>query len=326
MNKPVSSTDTLRHVRFAGRPAAAAARHVKPATPPLSPALPVAESSSEPPGAFISWVFERAGLAAERYRGEPLRRRFSACLRALHAHSEAHARRILEERPDLLPAAVSALLIGTTEFFRDAPVYETLRTEALPKMARRGRPLRVWSAACSSGAELYSLAILLAEAGLLEGSFLLGSDCRHDAIDEATAALYNSHDLGKVAAPVRRKYFEEAGGAWRPVEPLRRRAHWKVADLGRRIEQGPWDVILWRNMGIYLKADAAGSVWQGLISVLAPEGVLVAGRAERPPAELPLIYVGRCVYRACPCHGGRSSGPRSRPANRRSLMVLEDSK
>ena len=324
MNKLVSRTDTLRHVRFAGRPTAAAARHVKRANLPLPPALPAA-SASERPGAFISWVFERAGLAVESYRGEPLRRRLSACLRALHAHTEAQARRILEERPALLPAAVSALLIGTTEFFRDAPVYETLRTEALPKLPRRSRPLRVWSAACSSGAELYSLAILLAEAGLLEGSFLLGSDCRHDAIEEATAALYHSNDLGKVAAPVRCKYFEEAGGAWRPVEPLRRCAHWKVADLGRRIEQGPWDVILWRNMGIYLKADAAESVWQGLISVLAPGGVLVAGRAERPPAELPLIYVGRCIYRAYPNHGGRSSGPRSQPAGRRNPMVLENS-
>jgi len=171
VNKLVSRTDTLRHVRFAGRPTAAAARHVKRANLPLPPALPAA-SASERPGAFISWVFERAGLAVESYRGEPLRRRLSACLRALHAHTEAQARRILEERPALLPAAVSALLIGTTEFFRDAPVYETLRTEALPKLPRRSRPLRVWSAACSSGAELYSLAILLAEAGLLEGSFL----------------------------------------------------------------------------------------------------------------------------------------------------------
>lgn len=321
MNKPVSSTDTLRHVKFAGRPAAAAARHVTGPNPPLPPVLPFAASSSELPGAFASWVFQRAGLSVESYRGEPLRRRLAACLRALHAHTEAQARRILEARPDLLPAAVSALLIGTTEFFRDAPVYETLRAEALPKLARRRRPLRVWSAACSSGAELYSLAILLAEAGLLEDSFLLGSDCRQDAIEEAAAALYNSNDMGKIAAPVRRKYFEEAGGAWRPVEPLRRRAHWKVADLGRCIEQGPWDMILWRNMGIYLKADAAASVWQRLVSVLATGGVLVAGRAERPPAELPLTYVGRCIYRAC----SRGSGPRARPAGRRSLMVLENS-
>ncbi len=325
MNELVSGTDALCHVRFAGRPAVTGLRRARRAGPNLPAALSVAANPSEPPGQFISWVFERTGLAVEGYRGEPLARRLPACLRALHAHTEAQARQILEERPELLPAAVSALLIGATEFFRDAPVFETLRTDVLPNLARGNRPLRVWSAGCSGGAELCSVAILLAEAGLLEGSFLLGSDCRHDAIDEATAAQFNSAELGKIAAPVRRKYFEEAGSLWRPIEALRRHIHWKVADLSRRIEPGPWDMILWRNMAIYLKTEAAASVWQGLISVLSPGGALVAGRAERPPAELPLICVGRCIYFACPRDGGRICGPRSRPNRRRISMAGENS-
>ena len=82
----------------------------------------------------------------------------------------------------------------------------------------------------------------------------------------------------------------------RPVESLRRHAHWKVADLCRNIEEGPWDIILWRNMAIYLAPDAAAAIWRGLAAALAPGGVLVVGKAERPPIELELAGVGRYIY------------------------------
>ncbi len=108
-----------------------------------------------------------------------------ACGRCKSARSE-EGRALLENRPDLLPAAVGSLLIGVTEFFRDPAVFEAVRARVVPELAARGRgPLRIWSAGCSSGEELYSLAILLAEAGLLAGSFLLGTDCRIEAVRQA---------------------------------------------------------------------------------------------------------------------------------------------
>lgn len=299
MDRSASRVDALRHVRFAGRPKVTASRCTD-RTKPLSSAARYGQAHRfEGPNQFILWVLERAGLVSDSYRGEPLQRRLSACLRALHTETETQARQLLEQRPDLLPTAIGALLIGVTEFFRDPPVFETLQTEFLPELTSLPRPLRVWSAGCSNGAELYSLAILLARAGLLEGSFLLGSDCRRDAVDHAQAALYNSSDLRNINKSDRRRYFEEAGSFWQPIKLLRRHVHWKVADLTQGIEDGPWDIILWRNMAIYLKTEAAASVWQGLASAMAPDGMLMVGRAEQPPAALPLINVKRCIYRYC---------------------------
>jgi chemotaxis protein methyltransferase CheR len=299
MDESASGADARRHVRFVGRPTTTALVFPERVHLSLPMANSVDASTTERSSPFITWIFERAGLAVESYRGASLGHRLSACLRALHASTEAQARQILEERPELLSAAVSTLLIGVTDFFRDARVFEALRTEVLPELGARGRPLRIWSAACSSGAELYSLAILLAQEGRLERSFLLGSDCRRDAMEQAHSALYNSNELRRVEPSDRQRYFDRVGTFWRPIEPLRRQVHWKVSDLGRRLEEGPWDMILWRNMAIYLKAEAAASLWRGLTSVLAPRGVLVVGQAERPPVDLPLTCVARCIYRAC---------------------------
>lgn len=325
MGEFVSRTDALRHVRFAGRPTAAVPQPPRRAKSPSSLVRSASSRSSEQPGQFASWILQLAGLAVEGYRGEPLARRLTACLRALHVNTEEQARHILEQKPELLPTAINAMLIGVTGFFRDSPVFEILRTEVLPKLAALHRPLRVWSAGCSSGEELYSVAILLARMGLLEDSFLLGTDCRHGAIEQAKQALYSSHDLRNIEPSPRQQYFEQADKLWRPIGPLRRQVHWKVSDLGRCVEKGPWDLILWRNMAIYLRPPTATAIWQGLASVLAPEGVLVVGKAEQPPVELPLICVRRCVYRAYSSSGGPPPGPQQKPSKQRGRRAPETS-
>ena len=249
---------------------------------------------------FIAWVLGRAGLDAAAYRAPPLDRRLPACLRALKVSSTHAARGLLERKPRLIAKVISSLLIGVTEFFREPGVFDFLQTQVLPALAGNNRRLRIWSAACSTGAELYSMAILLSEAGLLEQSCLLGSDCRGDAIEHAKLGLYDAAMLKLVTGATRDKYFEPAGQEWRPVEALRRQVHWKVADLLAGVEDGPWDIILWRNTAIYLKPCPAGTVWRRLVSVLAPQGVLIAGKADRPPPDAGLTHVARCIYRRSP--------------------------
>lgn len=241
------------------------------------------------------WVLERAGLDARSYRPEPLLRRVPACLRALKVTDEAAAKRRIEEQPELLRLAVSELLIGVTEFFRDPLVFEALRRHILPALCRQRRP-RVWSASCSNGAELYSLAILLAEAGRLDHSVLLGTDCRADAIAEAHEAIYPAEAARLMDENLRSTYLSDCGGLYRVESSIRRGLKWKVSDLNTQVEKGPWDLILWRNTSIYMTLEAARHVWQQLASVLAPGGVVVAGTAERPPADLGLVSVGRCLF------------------------------
>ena len=176
----------------------------------------------------------RAGLDASAYRPQSLDRRVPACLRVLRVRSPRAARTLLERRPGLIAAAVSALLIGATEFFREAEVFDVLRARVLPQLAAQDRRLRIWSAGCSTGAELYSVAILLSEAGLLERSCLLGTDCRGDAIQAAEVGLFDAAMLDRLPA-TRDKYFAPMERKWRVIEALRRQICWKVAERpGRR--------------------------------------------------------------------------------------------
>lgn len=245
---------------------------------------------------FFAWLLDRAGLDPACYRLEPLLRRLPACLRALKASSREDARWALEARPELLETAIGMLLIGVTSFFRDPAVFDCLRTEALPELARRGGPLRIWSLACSSGAELYSVAILLAEAGLLERSFLLGTDCRADAIAQAQSGLFSGEALQGLDPALRERYFLKRGQSWRIALPRQGEIAWRTANLWDRLEPGPWDLILFRNAVIYMAPQSAQRLWADLAAALRPGGALVVGKAERPVSR-DLAFIKRCVYR-----------------------------
>ena len=317
-----------RHVVFTG---ARGARRVVNYAPAASPAAATMAEAEAPEGfdesglpaagggtnelapltveeeAFVRWLFERAGLDAADYRNETLRRRLPACLRAVRAASPVDARRRLQADASLLPVAVGAMVIGVTSFFRDPAVFEVLASDVLPSLARRAGS-RVWSVGCSTGEELYSVAILMAEAGLLEGSQLLGTDCRAAAVRAARAGVYDSAAVTKhVPVAWLERYFEpaepagprraRASGRWRVRADLRGATQWRAGDVTRVAEPGGWDLILCRNAVMYLRCDVAGRVWERLEQSLRPGGFLVLGRAERPAGAQRLSLVAPCVYR-----------------------------
>ena len=251
---------------------------------------------TEDAGSFLNTLFGIADLPVKSYRGRALARRLPACLRYLRADNPEHASLKIWENPELATAALNVVLLGVTEFFRDSAVFDHLGQHVLPTMLGETARPRIWSAACSEGHELYSVAMQLAAMDRLQGCELVGTDCRAEAIDQAASGLFECATLAQIA-PCWRNYFTETRSSAVIDPELRSCTTWKVADLLRETEPGPWHLILWRNMAIYLETSAADAVWQQLSDELAPGGFLVGGKADHPPKWLPLDRVGPCTYR-----------------------------
>lgn len=247
---------------------------------------------------FLQEVLARAGVDCTPYRAAPLMRRLPACLRALRARTLADARQRLEREPRLLRPAASALLIGVTEFFRDPPVFEYLNTTLLPALAAERSPLKAWSAGCADGAELYSLAMLLARRGMLAGSLLVGTDCREGAIQAASRGWFDTERLRPVPSNLRQTcFFEEQGGS-RVCGTIREAVQWQRADIltGDCAGASPFDLVLCRNLAIYFEPPAARRLWSRLADALRPGGVLVVGKAERPDRQSGWRRLAPCVF------------------------------
>jgi chemotaxis protein methyltransferase CheR len=242
---------------------------------------------------FYALLFRAAGLNAQHYRGRALARRLPACLRTLQARSPAEASARIAAEPWLARMAVSSVLLGVTEFFRDAPVFRYWEEIVLPSMCTMNPRPRIWSVACSEGQELYSVAMLLAGQRRLERCELLGTDCRADAIERAIHGVFPedrpvpSHPRWLPSMPGDRRYMSEE---------LRAAIAWKRADVLAGVEPGPWNLILCRNLAIYLEPVAAEHLWSSLADALAPGGHLVVGKADYPSRHLPLRRVASGTY------------------------------
>ncbi len=248
-------------------------------------------------GLFLHWLLSQASLDASDYRSESLLRRLPACLRMLHVSTVDEARGVLERTPALIPPAVDVMLIGVTSFFRDPTVFEQLRGQLLPQLGAHRGGVYVWCAGCSDGAEVYTIAMLLAELGLLEKSYLLGTDCRAEAIDRLRSGCYSDAAIAGVPAELRDRYFTPVGKQWQVCDALKRHVRARQANVLGHREAGLWDVILCRNTSIYLRAPAAHRLWVQLETSLRVGGVLVLGKAERPVAATSLQCYAPCIFR-----------------------------
>jgi chemotaxis methyl-accepting protein methylase len=222
-----------------------------------------------------------------------------ACLRVVRANSTAHARAILERHHALIGPAISAVLIGVTSFFRDSRVFADLDSIVLSKFADRASA-RIWSIGCSDGMEMYSVAMLLAERRVLHRVFLLGTDCRVTATRAAAAGRFDRQALGDVPANLLARYFcptRADADVYEMNAFIRAQVQWRTADVVSTAEPGPWDVILCRNMAMYMRADAVSELWNRLARALRPGGYLVLGKAERPHGQSCLVPVAPCIYR-----------------------------
>lgn len=272
---------------------------VSPIRPDLShptPALPP-ELSDQSDG-FLRWLFKRAGLDATTYNPQTLARRMPACLRYLKVATPDQARQVLESQPELLSPSLSMLLIGVSSFFRDRAVFDVLQSRVLPELAtHRTGALRVWSAACSDGQELYSLAMLAAETDMLRQCELVGTDCRPEATYRARLGTYDDASLRDLSPARRQRFFIRHADGWRVVEPLRNAVQWRTSDVLTCPEPGLWDLIFCRNMAMYLKPTAAGKLWHDIERFIRPGGYLITGKAERPLGASRLAPVAACIYR-----------------------------
>ena len=183
---------------------------------------------------------------------------------------------------------VEAMTTNETSFFRDQHPFEALRTEILPALrkARSGtRTLRIWSAACSTGQEAYSIAMLLREHFLdLVGwdTRITGTDLSVAMVNRAKEGLFNQIEVSRgLPAQLLVKYFERKGVCWQVKQNLR-----DMFDVQKMNLIDPWpalprfDVIFLRNVLIYFDVPTKQTILGRIRRVLAPDGYLFLGGAE----------------------------------------------
>ncbi|WP_298213893.1 protein-glutamate O-methyltransferase CheR [Acidocella sp.] len=185
---------------------------------------------------------------------------------------------------------VAALTTNVTRFFREPHHFEHMRAKLLPDLilhARAGGRVRLWSAACSSGPEPYSMALTIlrdmSDAPRHDVK-ILATDIDPNVLAAAAAGIYDEAALAPVPAALRQAWFEKLpnGAGWRAGKELRRLVSFRQLNLiGAWPMKGTFQAIFCRNVVIYFDASTQERVWSRFMPLLAPGGALYIGHSER---------------------------------------------
>lgn len=257
---------------------------------------------------LASIIRDDSGIVLTEAKRDLLMARLNRRLRELQLESYSaycsylDSSRGAEERRHLLTAVTT----NVTSFFRERHHFEALATQILPPLissARRGERIRLWSSACSSGEEAYSIAMTVLEVCPDAAQYdvlILATDIDPEMIRRASEGRFSEESLHPISTARQRKFFVASGNDYIVGPQLRRIM--RFADLNLL---GPWpfsgqfDVIFCRNVVIYFGVDMRLQLWQRLAGLTKPAGHLLLGHSERldGPATREFELVGVTQYR-----------------------------
>ena len=200
----------------------------------------------------------------------------------------------MRKDPTLERAIAEAMTINETSFFRDGRPFELLKGELLPKLIeskRMTRSLRFWSAACSTGQEAYSLAMMILEHFPMLASWNIrieGTDISAEVVERAQEGRYHRIEMNR-GLPARFvvRYFDHVGEDWTVKPEVKRMTNFRQANLcGPSLPfnraDDHFDVIFLRNVMLYFSQDTRKTLLANIHRVLSADGVLFLGSSEQP--------------------------------------------
>jgi chemotaxis protein methyltransferase CheR len=243
-----------------------------------------------------------------------LESRLSSRVRALSMESFEEYCALVFDSPqgaDELRRLVDAVTTNKTEFFREDAHFEHLTSQVLPEMMARDpalghtRPLRAWSAGCSSGEEPYTLSMVLTEFASRTGGMdfeITATDLSSRMLETALKAVYRGEIERLVPAHMRRKYLlrsrDRTKDVVRVAPAIRRRVRFGQLNLLNPFQiTGPFDLVFCRNVLIYFDRDTQIDVLGRVCDVMTDGGYLFVGHSETLHGmHLPLRYVAPTIY------------------------------
>lgn len=247
---------------------------------------------------LLAYVNEQRGIDFSLYRQAAIARKLELRLRATGAGSYTAYRNYLESDPLEMGHLIGALTIKVTGFFRDPLVFELLSSRVIPETMASFKFFRMWSLGCASGEEPYSVAIVVSD--LMNNGKektnvkIMGTDIDAAATEEAIRGEYPERDIAEIRQRCVDKFFSLIR------DPAQREIRYRISDkirsmvsfeqedivsaLARTVEEGRlYNIILCRNVLIYMNRSLREEVLRNIADILCAGGYLVTGESETLP-------------------------------------------
>ncbi|MBD2869659.1 CheR family methyltransferase [Paenibacillus arenilitoris] len=251
---------------------------------------------------FITRIKQKTDIDLSQYKEAQMKRRLTT-LRMKHGYSSFDEYwKAIEKNRSLMNEFLDRMTINVSEFYRNPSRFDVLQKRFLPEMMQTENRLKIWSAACSTGEEPYTLAMILSELGALQRATLLATDLDANVLQKAMEGSYLERSLRDVPPVCRQKYFKQADGAYRIADQLKQHVHFKQQNLLHDAFDSGFDVIVCRNVMIYFTEEAKHLLYHKFAKALKPGGLLFVGSTEQifSPSQYGFETADTFFYRRVP--------------------------
>ena len=231
---------------------------------------------------FKKSVYDLTKIDLSSYKEKQMKRRIDTLIaKNKIVGYDAYLKAIRADK-DLFEGFVNYLTINVSEFYRNPEQWEILDKEVFPNLINKyGKNLRIWSAACSTGDEPYSLVMALSRHLPLNNIKIIATDIDKQVIAKAEVGLYNEKSIANVPKDLKEKYFSKIGMSYQISDAVKNRVEFKQHNLLKDTYPSDCHLIVCRNVLIYFTEEAKQDIYKMFNQALISRGLLFIGSTEQ---------------------------------------------
>ncbi|HWL13086.1 MAG TPA: protein-glutamate O-methyltransferase CheR [Ureibacillus sp.] len=230
---------------------------------------------------FIAGIYKKTGINLALYKEAQMKRRLTSLYEKKGYRNFIEFLQALEKDRNLMNEFLDRMTINVSEFYRNGKRWEVLQNKIVPLLLQSNKRLKIWSAACSTGEEPYTISMVLSHHIPLSQVQVLATDLDENVIQKAKLGLYPDRSLAEVPRDVKAKYFTQEGAFYRVKEEVKRTVTYKKHNLLNDRYESNFDLIVCRNVMIYFTEEAKDQIYHSFSNALRPGGVLFVGSTEQ---------------------------------------------
>jgi len=241
---------------------------------------------------FKKEIYKISGIDLSSYKEKQMKRRLDSLISKNNFNGYAPYVEELKVNKKLYDEFINFMTINVSEFFRNPEQWVKLKNNILPMLLNNSKELRIWSAACSSGDEPYTLVMVLSEFLPLEKIKIIATDIDKDILEKAKKGEYYEKSVANVPAEYKKKYFTVEGNLYKVKDEIKRCVEFKQHNLLADPYPKNCDLIVCRNVLIYFTEEAKTEIYKKFNSSLKVGGILFVGSTEQ------IIFYNKFNFRA----------------------------
>lgn len=230
---------------------------------------------------FKEKIYRKIGINLSSYKERQMKRRIESLISRNNYNSYEEYFKALNTNLNLLEEFVNYLTINVSEFYRNPQQWDVLEKDILPGLLSRKSKLKIWSAACSTGEEPYSLAMLLTNFFPLHEIDILASDIDKGALVKANIGTYSAKSLTNLPVKFKNNYFTKVNDYYKISEDIKKRITFKHHNLLEDKYPNNCDLIICRNVMIYFTEETKSEMYHKFHDALDRDGILFVGSTEQ---------------------------------------------